>query len=37
MNNVLQKITNQFKGKKVLIVGLGLQGGGRGLQRFLQR
>jgi UDP-N-acetylmuramoylalanine--D-glutamate ligase len=34
MNNVLQKITNQFKGKKVLIVGLGLQGGGQGLAAF---
>ncbi len=34
MNNLVDRLKTQFKGKKVLVVGLGLQGGGVGLAKF---
>jgi len=33
-NGLTQQLSNQFRGKKVLVVGLGLQEGGVGLARF---
>ena len=33
-NGLIQQLSNQFRGKKVLVVGLGLQEGGVGLARF---
>ncbi len=33
-NPLIQKLKHQFAGKKILIVGLGLQGGGVGLVKF---
>lgn len=35
MNQILRKLKSEFKDKKILIVGLGLQGGGVGLAKFL--
>lgn len=35
MNKIIQKLKKEYHGKKVLIVGLGLQGGGVGLAKFL--
>ena len=34
MNDVINRLKSQFRGKKVLIVGLGLLGGGVGLAKF---
>ncbi|MGB9707165.1 MAG: UDP-N-acetylmuramoyl-L-alanine--D-glutamate ligase [Microgenomates group bacterium] len=36
-NSLLEKLQYKFKNKKVLIVGLGLQGGGIGLAQFFSR
>lgn len=33
-NSLLEKLKNKFKNKKILIIGLGLQGGGLGLAKF---
>ncbi len=37
MNKLIFKLKNQFNNKKVLVVGLGLQGGGVGLARFFSK
>ncbi len=34
MKAVIEKLQNEYSGKKVLIVGLGLQGGGSGVAKF---
>lgn len=36
-NGLMEKLSNKFKGQKVLVVGLGLQGGGVGMARFFNR
>ncbi len=33
-NGLMEQLSNKFKNKRVLIVGLGLQGGGVGMTRF---
>src|SRR3990167_9529356 len=33
-NSLMERLSNQFKNKRVLIVGLGLQGGGVGMAHF---
>lgn len=35
--NIINKLKKKFTGKRILIVGLGLQGGGVGLSRFFAR
>lgn len=34
VNGLIQQLSNKFSGKKVLVVGLGLQGGGVGMVKF---
>lgn len=34
MNKVIKKLQKQYSGKKILVVGLGLQGGGIGVAKF---
>jgi len=34
MNDVIKKLQKQYFGKKILVVGLGLQGGGSGVAKF---
>lgn len=37
MNQIIERLKTQFQGKKVLIVGLGLLGGGVGLAKFFAK
>ncbi|MBI4008907.1 UDP-N-acetylmuramoyl-L-alanine--D-glutamate ligase [Candidatus Roizmanbacteria bacterium] len=37
MNDLITKLKTEYEGKKVLIVGLGLQGGGVGLAKFFSK
>lgn len=37
VNGLIQQLSNKFSGKKVLVVGLGLQGGGVGIARFFNK
>lgn len=37
MNSVMQQLAEEYKDKKILIVGLGLQGGGLGMARFFAK
>lgn len=37
MNKIIQKLKNEYQGKKVLVVGLGLQGGGSGVAEFFAK
>ncbi|MDO8610367.1 MAG: UDP-N-acetylmuramoyl-L-alanine--D-glutamate ligase [bacterium] len=37
MNAIMQKLKGQYKGKNVLVVGLGLQGGGSGVVEFFAK
>lgn len=34
MAQVIEKLKEQYRGKKILVVGLGLQGGGSGVAKF---